>query len=87
MGKKTKKSFAELEMESYANEGTPDIHVDRSKAICAIIDQHMAEITSAKRKYLKDDNIPQYERYAEVEAAFSLLIGDLKKEGLYTNAV
>ncbi len=82
--KSAKKSFAELEMESYAAD-TPDIHVDRDKEICKIIDKHMKEVVSAKNKYLKDDNVDQYERYAEVEASFYILIEDLKREGLYVD--
>ena len=86
MGKKKSKkdiSFAEQEMASYADMNEPDIHVDKPKAICAVIDRNLNEIVAAKNKYLKDDNIPQYERYSEIEASFYILIDDLRKEGLY----
>lgn len=86
MGKKKSKkdiSFSEQEMASYADANSPDIHTDKQKAICNIIARNLNEITMAKNKYLSETNIVSYERYCEVEAAFYILIDDLRKEGLY----
>lgn len=81
MGKKrTVKSFAELEMENYA-QAKPDIHEDNGEHILRIFKKHVNEIAAAKKKYLKDKNYDQYGRYGDIEAAFYILAEDLKREG------
>ena len=78
--KKKEKNFAELEMEAYAK-AEPDIHVDREKLILEIILKNRDEITSAKLAYLDKGNKEGYGRYGDIEAAFDILVEDLRKEG------
>lgn len=78
--KKSNKSFAEQEMEAYAT-SAPDIHEDRSEHILRIIRQHEKELDKATMKYLNENDLDLYSKYAEASAAFLNLKEDLRREG------
>lgn len=80
MGKSKKKSFAELEQESYSK-GAPDIHEDPVKLILGVIERNAKSISDTKLKYLNDNDAEQYGRYGDIEAAFDILKEDIRKEG------
>jgi len=51
--------------------------------ILQIIKKHSEEITKTKIRFLKDGDSDQYQTYANIEAAFDILIDDLEEEGLW----
>ena len=50
--------------------------------ILQIIKKHSEEITKTKIRFLKDGDSDQYQTYANIEAAFDILIDELEEEGL-----
>ena len=51
--------------------------------ILQIIKKHSEEITKTKIRFLKDGDSDQYQTYANIEAAFDILIDELEEEGLW----
>lgn len=81
--KKSKKSTAELEMESYAK-AEPDFHEDPVKLILSIVHRHAQELRLTAFRYLNTEderNLRLYSGYLEAAAAFDVLEEDLRKEG------
>lgn len=72
MSKKTKKQNPEN-----SQGGNPE------NQILQIIKKHSEEITKTKIRFLKDGDSDQYQTYANIEAAFDILIDELEEEGLW----
>ena len=49
--------------------------------LLSIIQRHAANVTNTKMFYLQNGPDENYMTYANIEAAFDLLIEDIKKEG------
>lgn len=83
MGKKSKKSVAELEMETYAK-AEPDFHADPVQLILSIVKRHAQELRNTAVSYMStedENNLRMYSGYLEATAAFDILEEDLRKEG------
>lgn len=80
MAKKKQKSAMEEELEAFS-QGKTCTDEDAPKRIIQIIMNHARNVSNKKRRYLDDIDAEQYGIYANIEAAFDILIDDLKKEG------
>jgi hypothetical protein len=77
---KKKKSVMEEELESASKKKayTPD---DAADYVLKIIKKHADEVSSTKKRYLDESNVDRYGIYSNIEAAFDILMDDLRKEG------
>lgn len=74
MAKKAKKSIIEEEMETMKKQNEQDRILDIVKA-------HARNISRTKMQYLEEDENERYTMYSNIEAAFDILLDDLRKEG------
>ena len=81
MARKQQKSAMEEELEAFSR-GKTCTPEDNGKRIIQLVKKHAKEISKTKRQYLDQEDSELYKTYANIEAAFDILMDDLEKEGL-----
>lgn len=85
MSKKAKKSTMEEELEAFS-QGKTCTAENAGPRILAIVARHANSVSKTKRQYLDEGQSERYAMYANIEAAFDILLDDLRLEGFDVHA-